>query len=98
MNTEATRSGLLRALKVWLPHAVQPDKQTFMYFMRVTAWHLMTENLHIVPYSADAFLLEDTAISRERFYEESAAKPRQLSLDNCYAGTTRSEERLLAQS
>ena len=32
MDTEATRSGLLRALKVWLPQAVQPDKTDLYVF------------------------------------------------------------------
>ena len=101
MDTEATRSGLLRALKVWLPQAVQPNKTDLYVFY---AGHGMAsddgESAYIVPYGADTFLLEDTAISRERFYEEiGAAKPRIATFffDNCYAGTTRSEERLLAQ-
>jgi len=100
-DTEATRSGLLRALKVWLLQAVQPDKTDLYVFY---AGHGMAsddgESAYIVPYGADTFLLEDTAISRERFYEEiGAAKPRTATFffDNCYAGTTRSEERLLAQ-
>ena len=100
-DTEATRSGLLRALKVWLPQAVQPNKTDLYVFY---AGHGMAsddgESAYIVPYGADTFLLEDTAISRERFYEEiGAAKPRTATFffDNCYAGTTRSEERLLAQ-
>ena len=100
-DTEATRSGLLRALKVWLPQAVQPDKTDLYVFY---AGHGMAsddgESAYIVPYGADTFLLEDTAISRERFYDEiGAAKPRSATFffDNCYAGTTRSEERLLAQ-
>jgi hypothetical protein len=100
-DTEATRSGLLKALKVWLPQAVQPDKTDLYVFY---AGHGMAsddgESAYIVPYGANTFLLEDTAISRERFYEEiGAAKPRSATFffDNCYAGTTRSEERLLAQ-
>ena len=100
-DTEATRSGLLRALKVWLPQAVQPNKTDLYVFY---AGHGMAsddgESAYIVPYGADTFLLEDTAISRERFYEEiGAAKPRTATFffDNCYAGITRSEERLLAQ-
>lgn len=100
-DAEATRSGLLRALKVWLPQAVQPNKTDLYVFY---AGHGMAsddgESAYIVPYGADTLLLEDTAISRERFYEEiGAAKPRTATFffDNCYAGTTRSEERLLAQ-
>ena len=91
----------LRALKVWLPQAVEPDKTDLYIFY---AGHGMAsddgESAYIVPYGADTFLLEDTAISPERFYEEiGAAKPRTATFffDNCYAGTTRSEERLLAR-
>ena len=81
MDTEATRGGLLRALKVWLPQAVQPDKTDLYVFY---AGHGMAsddgESAYIVPYGADTFLLEDTAISRKRFYKEiEPAKPHYIN-------------------
>ena len=54
---------------------------------------------YLVPYDGDVQLLEDTAISRERFFDEiSATKPRSATFffDNCFSGATRSEELLLA--
>jgi len=99
-DTEATRSGLLRALKVWLPQAVQPDKTDLYVFY---AGHGMPTadgtSAYLVPYDGDIQLLEDTAISRKRFFDEiSATKPRSATFffDNCFSGATRSEELLLA--
>ena len=54
---------------------------------------------YLVPYDGDIQLLEDTAISRKRFFDEiSATKPRSATFffDNCYSGATRSEQQLLA--
>ena len=54
---------------------------------------------YLVPYDGDIQLLEDTAISRKRFFDEiSATSPRSATFffDNCFSGATRSEELLLA--
>ena len=56
------------------------------------------ESAYIVPYGADTFLLEDTAISRERFYEEiGAAKPRTATFLTTVTQERLTGERLLAQ-
>ena len=100
-DTGASKAEILRALKVWLPKAVKPDTTDLYVFY---AGHGMPtadgSSAYLVPYDGDIQLLEDTAISRKRFFDEiSATKPRSATFffDNCYAGTTRSEERLLAQ-
>jgi len=52
----------------------------------------------LVPNSGEVQLMEDTAISRTRFFNEiEKARPRSATFffDNCYSGATRSEELLL---
>jgi len=54
---------------------------------------------YLLPHDGDVQLLEDTAISRTRFFNEiEKARPRSATFffDNCYSGATRSEELLLA--
>ncbi|MBE58124.1 MAG: hypothetical protein CMD66_01700 [Gammaproteobacteria bacterium] len=99
-DSEAEETAILRALKVWLPKAVKPDTTDLYVFY---AGHGMPTadgtSAYLVPYDGDIQLLEDTAISRKRFFDEiSASKPRSATFffDNCYSGATRSEQQLLA--
>ena len=99
-DTGASKAEILRALKVWLPKAVKPDTTDLYVFY---AGHGMPTadgtSAYLVPYDGDIQLLEDTAISRKRFFDEiSATKPRSATFffDNCFSGATRSEELLLA--
>ena len=89
-DTEAEETAILRALKVWLPKAVKPDTTDLYVFY---AGHGMPTadgtSAYLVPYDGDIQLLEDTAISRKRFFDEiSATKPRSATLffDNCFSG------------
>lgn len=99
-DADASMRGILRALKVWLPQVVVPDETDLYVFY---AGHGMPtadgSSAYIVPHDGDLQLLEDTAISRSRFFSEiQDAQPRSATFffDNCYSGATRSEERLLA--
>ncbi len=99
-DTGASKADILRALKVWLPKAVKPDTTDLYVFY---AGHGMPtadgSSAYLVPYDGDIQLLEDTAISRKRFFDDiSATKPRSATFffDNCFSGATRSEELLLA--
>ena len=99
-DSGASEREILTALKVWLPTAVKPDTTDLYVFY---AGHGMPtadgSSAYLVPYDGDVRLLEDTAISRKRFFDEiGAAKPRSATFffDNCYSGATRSEELLLA--
>ena len=89
-DTGASKAEILRALKVWLPKAVKPDTTDLYVFY---AGHGMPTadgtSAYLVPYDGDIQLLEDTAISRKRFFDEiSATKPRSATFffDNCYSG------------
>ncbi|MDB3999419.1 caspase family protein [Litorivicinus sp.] len=99
-DSRASERGILRALKVWLPTVVRPDETDLYVFY---AGHGMPtadgSSAYLVPHDGDVQLLEDTAISRTRFFNEiEKARPRSATLffDNCYSGATRSEELLLA--
>jgi glycine betaine/proline transport system substrate-binding protein len=99
-DARASERGILRALKVWLPIVVKPDETDLYVFY---AGHGMPtadgSSAYLVPHDGDIQLLEDTAISRTRFFSEiEKARPRSATFffDNCYSGTTRTEELLLA--
>ena len=99
-NAEASERGILRALKVWLPTIVKPGVTDLYVFY---AGHGMPatdgSSAYIVPYDGDVTLLDDTTISRQRFFQEiSAWNPRSATFffDSCFSGATRSEELLVA--
>ena len=99
-NVEASERGILRSLKVWLPTVITPGVTDLYVFY---AGHGMPatdgSSAYIVPYDGDVTLLDDTTISRERFFQEiSAWNPRSATFffDSCFSGATRSEELLVA--
>ena len=99
-DSGAGERNILEALRVWLPQAVKPDTTDLYVFY---AGHGMPTadgtSAYLVPYDGDVRFLEDTAISRKRFFDEiGAVRPRSATFffDNCYSGATRSEELLLA--
>ena len=99
-NAAASEREILRALKVWLPTMIKPGKTDLYVFY---AGHGMPasdgSSAYIVPYDGDVILLEDTAISRKRFFEEIGAwNPRTATFffDSCFSGATRNEELLVA--
>ena len=99
-DSGAGERNILEALRIWLPQAVKPDTTDLYVFY---AGHGMPtadgSSAYLVPYDGDVRFLEDTAISRKRFFDEiGAARPRSATFffDNCYSGATRSEELLLA--
>ena len=100
IDSGALEAEILRALKVSLPRAVKPDTTDLYVFY---AGHGMPiadgTSAYLLPCDGDIELLEDTAISRKRFFNEiSVTKPRSATFffDNCYSGATRSEQQLRA--
>mgnify|MGYP002152325868 CR=1 FL=1 len=99
-DSQASERGILRALKVWLPQVVAPGETDLYVFY---AGHGMPtadgDSAYLVPYDGDVQLLEDTAISRTRFFSEiQRVQPKSATFffDNCFSGATRSEKLLLA--
>jgi hypothetical protein len=99
-DEKANEREILLALKSWLPRMVIPNKTELFVFY---AGHGMPtadgSKAYLVPHDAEVRLLEDTAISRQRFFAEvNASQPKSATFffDNCYAGTTRSQDLLIA--
>jgi hypothetical protein len=100
IDDKATRSGLLKALKIWLPQMTRgKNKDIYIFF----AGHGLAsddgKDLHILPQDGDPILLEDTALSRiEMFDLINKVSPKSVTMffDTCYSGQTRSEQMLVA--
>ena len=100
IDDEATRSGLLKSLKIWLPQMTRgKSKDIYIFF----AGHGLAsddgKDLHILPQDGDPILLEDTALSRiEMFDLINKVSPKSVTMffDTCYSGQTRSEQMLVA--
>ena len=99
-NANASEREILRSLKSWLPTMIRSGKTDLYVFY---AGHGMPaadgSSAYIVPYDGDVTLLDDTAISRDRFFKEIGTwNPRSATFffDSCFSGATRSEELLIA--
>jgi hypothetical protein len=100
INNEANRSGLLKALKIWLPQMTRgKSKDIYIFF----AGHGLAsddgKDLHILPQDGDPILLEETALSRVQMFDLiNKVNPNSVTMffDTCYSGQTRSEQMLVA--
>jgi hypothetical protein len=90
---QANRSGMLVALKTWLAPMVTPGKsQVYVYFAGHGLAASEGDKAYLLPQDGDPSLLEDTALDRQRLFDE-IAKVKPLSttvfLDTCYSGGAR---------
>ena len=100
IDKEASRSELIKAIKLWLPQVAKGGgKDIYIFF----AGHGLAsddgENLFLLPQDGDSLLLEDTALSRSDIFKQiSKLKPNSVTIffDTCYSGQTRTEETLIA--
>ena len=100
IDDKATRAGLLKSLKIWLPQITRGESKDIYIFF---AGHGLSsddgKDLHILPQDGDPILLEDTAISRvEMFNLINKVNPNSVTMffDTCYSGPSRSGEMLIA--
>ena len=100
LNENAGQSELLLSLKRWLARSVRQNKSDVYIFF---AGHGLAsdngEKMYLLPYDGTPQLLEDTAILRDRLFNDiSKSNPRSVTifLDTCYSGTTRTPEILVA--
>ena len=100
LNQNAGQSELLLSLKQWLARSVRQNKSDVYIFF---AGHGLAsdngEKMYLLPYDGTPQLLEDTAILRDRLFNDiSKSNPRSVTifLDTCYSGTTRTPEILVA--
>ena len=100
VNQSAEESEILLSVKDWITRSVVQDQSDVFIFF---AGHGMSsqngEKMYLLPYDGSPRLLEDTAILRERLYNDIAkTKPRSVTifLDTCYSGSSRGDDMLLS--
>lgn len=90
---QANRSGMLVALKTWLAPMISPGKsQVYVYFAGHGLAASEGDKAYLLPQDGDPSLLEDTALDRQRLFDEIAkVKPMSITvfLDTCYSGGAR---------
>jgi hypothetical protein len=90
---QANRTGMLAALKNWLAPMITPGKsQVYVYFAGHGLAASEGDKAYLIPQDGDPSLLEDTALDRQRLFDEIAkVKPKSTTvfLDTCYSGGAR---------
>ena len=100
VNDGADEREMLLAVQTWLSRSVKQDQTDVYVFF---AGHGLAsddgQNMYLLPYDGSPELLDDTAILRDRLFNDIAtANPRSVTvfLDTCYSGSTRGSEMLIA--
>jgi membrane-associated protease RseP (regulator of RpoE activity) len=100
VNDGADEREMLLAIQSWLSRSVKQDQTDVYVFF---AGHGLAsddgQNMYLLPYDGSPELLDDTAILRDRLFNDIAsANPRSVTvfLDTCYSGSTRGSEVLIA--
>jgi len=102
VNDAANERGMLLAVQTWLSRSVKQDQTDIYVFF---AGHGLAsddgQNMYLLPYDGSPELLDDTAILRDRLFNDIAkANPRSVTvfLDTCYSGSNRGSEMLIADA
>ena len=100
INGKATEQEILLSVKEWLHRSAKPNKSDIYVFF---AGHGLAsqdgKNMYLLPHDGSPRLLGDTAILRDRLFDDlKATNPKSVTvfLDTCYSGVTRNEEMLIA--
>ena len=100
VNNQATETDVRLAVKQWLIRSTKQNTTDVYVFF---AGHGLAsddgEKMYLLPYDGAPELLDDTAILRNRLFNDIAsANPRSVTvfLDTCYSGTTRGPDMLIA--
>jgi len=102
VNDGADEREMLLAVQSWLSRSVKQDQTDVYVFF---AGHGLAsddgQNMYLLPYDGSPELLDDTAILRDRLFNDIAkANPRSVTvfLDTCYSGSNRGSEMLIADA
>ena len=102
VNDGADEREMLLAVKSWLSRSVKQDHTDVYVFF---AGHGLAsddgQNMYLLPYDGSPELLDDTAILRDRLFNDIAkANPRSVTvfLDTCYSGSNRGSQMLIADA
>lgn len=102
LDKDASRLGVKKMVKRWLPGMVQADKtDVYVFFAGHGLASADGNNLYLLPENGLPDLLEDSAIMRNEIYDAlTAANPRSVTvfLDTCFSGGTRGEEMLITDA
>ncbi len=100
INEKAEQGDVILAVKDWMRRSSKPGKSDVYIFF---AGHGLAsqdgEQMYLLPFDGRPRLLDETAILREKLFDDiAAANPRSVTafLDTCYSGTTRGPEMLIA--
>jgi uncharacterized caspase-like protein len=102
INENADETEMLLAVQTWLSRSVKQDQTDIYVFF---AGHGLAsdngQNMYLLPYDGSPELLDDTAILRDRLFNDIAkVNPRSVTvfLDTCYSGSNRGSEMLIADA
>jgi len=102
VNDGADEREMLLAVQTWLSRSVKQEQTDVYVFF---AGHGLAsddgQNMYLLPYDGSPELLDDTAILRDRLFNDIAkANPRSVTvfLDTCYSGSNRGSEMLIADA
>jgi hypothetical protein len=102
VNNQATRTGIQKALKLWVPAIMKRDKSdVFIFFAGHGLASANGFERYLLPYDADTALLDDSALVLEDIITTvSENRPRSavFFLDTCYSGGTRTGQTLVANA
>ena len=102
VNDGADEREMLLAVQTWLTRSVKQDQTDVYVFF---AGHGLAsddgEQMYLLPYDGSPELLDDTAILRDRLFNDiSNSNPRSVTvfLDTCYSGSNRGSEMIIADA
>jgi WD40 repeat protein len=98
VDQDATRNEILKTFSNWLKSTVIPgDSRVYVFFSGHGTSSADGLTSYLLPVDGDPSLLDDTAISRDRFWQDLSdanAASVTVFLDTCYSGVSRSGEAL----
>ena len=103
-DEKATRIDTLALLKKWLPAKINKNRtELIVFFAGHGLANAESENneLYILPQNSDPDMLEESAISRSKFFKSILdLEPKKVTMfiDACYSGVSRDEKTLLASA
>lgn len=90
LDERATKSGIEKVIKTWLPNKAKPISKVFIYYSGHGAAEPNTGNTYLLPYDGDPNYLSDTGYSLKSFYD-SLGKLQvaevTVVIDACFSGS-----------
>ena len=101
-DENANRIETLALLKKWLPGKINKNQtELIIFFAGYGLANNETNDLYILPQNSDPDMLDESAISRSKFFKAILdLQPKKVTMffDTCYSGVSRNEKTLLASA